>query len=116
MGLYYNFFAAGKQLDRPVASVPYVDAFGLGLCFSVYCAQETIRLKDALRCSIKLHAEFKEGMSMKNWEKNLPQEKGRGKVHEIWRSRKKNSEKYKTENYVACENALSIRGKSDRNY
>ena len=29
---------------------------------------------------------------------------------------KKNSEKYKTENYVACENALSIRGKSDRNY
>ena len=25
---------------------------------------------------------------------------------------KKNSEKYKTENYVACENALSIRGKA----
>ena len=24
----------------------------------------------------------------------------------------KNSEKYKTENYVACENALSIRGKA----
>ena len=39
MGLYYNFFAAGKQLDRPVASVPYVDAGGLGWCFSVYCAQ-----------------------------------------------------------------------------
>ena len=25
---------------------------------------------------------------------------------------KKNSEKYKTENYVACEDALSIRGKA----
>ena len=29
MGMYYNLFALGKQLD-PVVSVPYVDAFGTG--------------------------------------------------------------------------------------
>jgi len=34
MGMYYNLFALGKQLD-PVVSVPYVDAFGTGLLMSI---------------------------------------------------------------------------------
>lgn len=35
MANYYNFFASGKVLDRPVVSVPYVDAFGTGLLISI---------------------------------------------------------------------------------
>ena len=31
MATYYNLFALGKQAD-PVVSVPYVDAFGTGMC------------------------------------------------------------------------------------
>ena len=35
MGMYYNLFALGKQLD-PVVSVPYVDAFGTGRLYRSY--------------------------------------------------------------------------------
>ena len=36
MAMYYNLIALGKQ-PSPVVSVPYIDAFGTGLCiFFVY--------------------------------------------------------------------------------
>jgi len=35
MATYYNLFNSGKRLDRPVVSVPYVDAFGTGLLMSI---------------------------------------------------------------------------------
>ena len=38
MGMYYNLFALGQQLD-PVVSVPYVDAFGTGRLYSSNCSQ-----------------------------------------------------------------------------
>ena len=36
MARYYDFFSRTGMAPEPVVSVPYLDAFGLGMCFFVF--------------------------------------------------------------------------------